>query len=120
MNMLSDVLGAKEQNRDISEQTQWIKESDISSLIVSDALAQYAFLAGISSASSSSAFWLGYQLAIQYLFGDSLNGEIAAFVINENRSSNPADWCTSLVKNQDVNVLSGKKDFVTAKDQIDC
>jgi len=118
--MLREVIELKEISRDISAQTRWIRELDVSSLVASDALAQQVFLAGINSDSSSSAFWLGYQLAIQYLFGDQLSGDIAAFVINESRSSKPSNWCTSLIKDQGDYLVSGKKDFVTARDQIDC
>ncbi|GLQ30962.1 hypothetical protein [Litoribrevibacter albus] len=104
-------------NRGVSEQTVWIRDVIIKRL--PGPIAEQVFLSGTSSNSTSSAFWCGYQSAIQMLFGRFLNNEIASIVVNEHRSFKPSDWITEIEKKSEAFVLVGKKDFITAPDQID-
>lgn len=111
---LSDALS---KNQSVSMQTEWVQE--IVKCSLNGAMSRRVFMAGASSKDASSAFWVGYQMAIQKLFSPLLNNEIAAFVVNENKSSKPADWATTLEWKNEQWHLSGRKDFVTASDQID-
>lgn len=115
--MWCDIKSALLKNRNISEQTEWIRQEIIGSQL--SYIAEQVFLAGASSDSSSSAFWVGYQSAIQALFGSVLDHQIASIVVNENKSFKPSEWGTTLFKTEAGYILSGKKDFITAFDQID-
>jgi hypothetical protein len=115
--MWSDIKKAIIERRNVTDQTEWIR-----SLLKQEASAlnsKQTLLSGVASNSSSSAFWVGYQVAIQRVFGSVLQSEIAAFVVNENRSFKPADWKTSIHSKDPGYLLSGYKDFVTAPDQVD-
>ncbi len=109
------------QSKSIEDQTLWVKSLFSLFANTQECSFEQTFLAGVASESSSSAFWAGYQVAIQRLFGPQLKDEIASFVVNEKKSFKPKNWSTSLVQTEgsDELLLSGNKDFVTAVDQID-
>lgn len=115
--MWREISEALSECRDVSMQSNWIKKTVHS--LPAEPMSRKTFLAGIASEDSSAAFWVGYQVAIQKLFSPLLNEEIAAFLVNENKSSKPADWETKLNKKEQGFELQGQKDFVTAPDQID-
>lgn len=121
------------QAKGISEHSQQIRclKEDLS--FSGGPIASLVLHSGTSSAYPSAAFWFGYQMAVQRLFASTLqnnsdlsNGvprRLASLVVNEKRSSKPADWQTVLLQGNELDddsiVVNGNKDFITAADQVD-
>ncbi|GAA3912258.1 hypothetical protein [Litoribacillus peritrichatus] len=107
--------------RSVSDQSLYIRTCLETSRSASLLDSLEVLVSSAASASSSASFWLGYQVAIQKLFGHVLEGQLASFVVNEKKSPVPKHWQTSLNKQgpDALLELQGAKDFVTADDQIE-
>ena len=101
-------------NYSVADHSYWFRNKG-SDRFFAESLIERAKL----SCDSSSVFWLGYQAAIQTLFAPMLSGQLAALVVNEQRQSSPKYWSTQVTEQSNTLILSGRKDFVTAIDQID-
>ena len=120
MGVFGSIDSSIKQNNTIEHQSTWMKDHLAMLTDQTCVTAEAIFYQSTTCLDSSSAFWLGYQVAVQKLFGRYLEGELAAFVVNERRSSQPKHWATQLKNydSPDYVTVNGLKDFVTAPDQV--